>query len=92
MTWENLVEIFFKGKGAAEDGLLKVNSTSQNEQKVAIFNLSSKEYFLKLSTYFTGPIMIMCQRLNPQSRKYSFIINKDSRSYPGPLIYVYIFK
>lgn len=51
--------VFFKSKGATQDGLLKVNGTSHDEQKVAIFNLPSEVYFLKVSTYFTGPVRKM---------------------------------
>ena len=67
----------FKSKGRTQHDLLKVNGTSHNEQKVAIFTLS-KEYFLKVCTHFTEPLMIMGHKRTPQSRKHSFIINKKS--------------
>ena len=68
----------FKSKGRTQHGLRKVSGTSHNEQKVAIFTLSSKEYFLKACTHFTEPLRIMGHKLSPQSRKHSFIINKKS--------------
>lgn len=50
MTWENLFVVVFKSKGATQDGFLKASGTSHYEQKVAVFNLSSQVYFLKVCT------------------------------------------
>lgn len=85
VTWDNLLGVF-PSKGSTQDVFLKVNGTSRNEQKMAIFNLSSEVYFLKVSTYFTEPIRITWQTLNPQSRQYGCIININSRSYSGPIL------
>lgn len=87
MSWDNLLEVF-PSKGTTQEVFLKVNGTSHNEHKMAIFNLSSKVYFRKVSTYFTESIRITWQMLNPQSTKYGCIINANSRSYPGFILLI----
>ena len=58
---------------------MKVSGASHNEQKVAIFNLSSRVLAQGfVSTHLTEPFMTMGHKLTPQSRKHSCIINKKS--------------